>query len=132
MKAPDFAGFYIQKDYEFEVYYFHFIQKNSYVTTEHVMTYLPNPDYYLPDRAFYESYSRHTHEGLVEDRCFKKLIESTGLEFDRCFGGYKTRLDSGCDVTLTGEVEITVYFKDNGERRPYKLDLDEMKISDKY
>lgn len=38
-KAKDFSGFYIRKDYGFEVYYFHFIQENEYVKTTHVMTY---------------------------------------------------------------------------------------------
>ena len=71
LKAKDYKGFYIKKDYEFEVYYFNFIQENKYVKTTHVMTFIQDPDYFSPYKAFYESYSKHNHERLLADSVLK-------------------------------------------------------------
>lgn len=132
-KVKDFTGFYIKKDYEFEVYYFHFIQENEYVKTTHVMTYIRAHDCYRPYRTFYEEYSRHSHDKLLADPRFKKLVEGTALEFDGCAGGYKARQKEICaDVTLTGEIEIRVHFRVDGKIRVYYLDLDEMKLYPDY
>jgi hypothetical protein len=133
-KAKDFNGFYIKKDYGFEVYYFHFIQENEYVKTTHVMTYRQDFDYYtpIPYKTFYDSYSEHDHERLIANLRFKKLIESVGLEFEGCGGGYETRLESVNDVTLTGEIKIRVRFKVKGKIRVYHLDLDEMRLLPDY
>ena len=131
--AADFKGFYIKKDYEFEVYYFHFIQENEYVKTTHVMTYRQD-EYAIhsPYNVFYDSYSEHNHDRLIANPRFKKLIETAGLEFEGCGGGYETHLESVNDVELTGEIRIRVYFKAANKRRAYDLDLDEMKLCPDY
>ena len=131
--APDFSGFHIQKDWEFEVYYFHFIQENEYVKTTHVMTYRQDEfSSYNPYKTFYESYSKHNHDGLIANPRFKRLVEGVGLEFVGCGGGYKVQLESVGDVELTSEIGIRVYFKADGKKRVYDLDLDEMKLSFMY
>jgi hypothetical protein len=132
-KAEDFKGFYIKKDYGFEVYYFHFIQENEYVKTTHVMTYRQD-EYAIPNpyNAFYESYSEHDHGKLIANPRFKKLIESVGFEFEGCGGGYKTHLESGNDETLTGEIRISVRFKVGNKIRVYYLNLNEMKLCPDY
>ena len=133
-KAVDFKGFFIQKDYGFDVYYFHFIQENEYVKTTHVMTYRQD-EYavYNPYQTFYDSYSEHNHDKLITNPRFKKLIESTGLEFDGCGGGYESHLENfGEDVTLTGEINLRVRFKVGGKIRVYDLNLEEMALSEDY
>ena len=133
MKAPDFNGFYIQKHYEFEIYYFHFIQENEYVKTTHVMTFVQDENYSSPERIFYEEYSKHNHDKLLENPRFKKLIESTGFEFSGCGGGYEACLTNPVgDVELTGEINMRVYFYVNNKQRQYKLDLDNMRLSTEY
>ena len=128
-KAKDFNGFYIKKDYGFEVYYFHFIQENEYVKTTHVMTYRQDEfSTYNPYETFYDSYSEHNHDRLIANPRFKRLVEGVGLEFDGCGGGYETNLESVGDVELTGDISIRVYFKADGKKRVYDLDLDEMKL----
>lgn len=132
-KVKDFNGFYIKKDYGFEVYYFHFIQENEYVKTTHVMTYRQDEfSSYNPYKNFYESYSEHNHEKLIANPRFKKLIESTGFEFEGCGGGYETCLESVYDVELTGEIRIRVSFKVGNKIRVYKLNLEEMKLCPDY
>lgn len=132
-KAKDFNGFYIKKDYGFEVYYFHFIQENEYVKTTHVMTYRQDEfSDYDPYKTFYESYSEHNHEKLIANPNFKKLIESTGFEFEGCGGGYETHLESVYDVTLTGEIRIRVSFKVGNKIRVYNLNLKEMRLCPDY
>ena len=133
-KAKDFKGFYIRKDCEFEVYYFHFIQENEYVKTTHVMIYRQDFDYYTPSpyKTFYDSYSQHAHDGLLANPRFRKMIESTGLEFYGCGGGYEVDFESVGDVKLTGEISIRVYFNVNDKRRQYELDLGSMQLSEDY
>ena len=133
MKSTDFNGFYIQKDYGFEVYYFHFIQENEYVKTTHVMTYVQDLDYYNPYRTFYESYSEHSHEKLLANPSFKSLVETVGLEFSGCGGGYECYLkQSYLDVTLTDKIRIRVYFTEKNKRRVYYLDLACMQLNPDY
>ena len=132
-KVKDFKGFYIKKDWGFEVYYFHFIQENEYVKTTHVMTYRQDEfSDYDPYKTFYESYSEHNHEKLIANPNFKKLIESTGFEFEGCEGGYETHLESVYDVTLTGEIRIRVSFKVGNKIRVYNLNLKEMRLCPDY
>ena len=132
-KVKDFKGFYIRKDYGFEVYYFHFIQENEYVKTTHVMTYRQDEfSYYNPYKTFHDSYSEHNHDKLIANHRFKKLIESTGFEFEGCGGGYETHLESVYDVTLTGEIRIWVSFKVGNKIRVYNLKLEEMKLCPDY
>ena len=133
MKAADYQGFYIRKEYGFEVYYFNFIQENEYVKTTHVMTFIQDPDYSSPYKIFYESHSEHNHEKLLENPRFKRMIESTCLEFSGCGGGYRPYLkEIYTDVTLTGKIDIQVYFNVNDKRRQYQLDLDNMRLSSEY
>ena len=130
MKAPDFNGFYVRKDSEFEVYYFHFIQENEFVKTTHVMTFLQDEDYCSPDKIFYDSSSRHDHEKLTSNPEFKKMIEKIGLEFSLCGGGYTLYLkETYLDVEMTGDININVYFNVNNKHRQYRLDLDNMCLS---
>ena len=133
MKARDFNGFYIRKESGFEVYYFHFIQENEYVKSTHVMIFIQDPNYYSPYHAFHDFYSLHSHDGLLRNPRFKRLIESVGHEFDGCQGGYETHLaNSFSDITLTGEIKVKVYFNVGRNRRVYKLNLDEMELSSDY
>ena len=132
LKATDCRGFYIKKDYEFEVYYFHFIQENQYVKTTHVMTFLQDPDYFTPYNPFYEIYSLHSHERLFLNPRFKRLVENTGLEFSGCGGGYRLHLRKNYDTEMTDDIKVRVYFNVNGKRRAYNLDLDSMQLSSDY
>lgn len=132
--AEDFNGFYIKKDYGFDVYYFNFIQENEFVRTTHKMTYFPDEYHISPERAFYETYSEHNHDKLLANPRFKDLIKGVGLEFTGCGGGYMLYLKhTYLDVELTGEIEIDVYFKvNNKKKRQYELDLESMQLSDEY
>ena len=100
MKARDFNGFYIRKESGFEVYYFHFIQENEYVKSTHVMIFIRDSNYFSPYHAFHDFYSRHSHDKLLANPRFKRLIESVGHEFHGCWGGYepilKTRFLTLC------------------------------------
>ena len=111
MKAPDFNGFFVRKDCEFEVYYFHFIQENEFVKTTHVMTFLRDENYCSQYKIFYESSSRHDHEKLTSNPEFKRMIGKTGLEFSGCTGGYTLYLkEIYLDVEMTDDIDIYVYF----------------------
>lgn len=133
LKTRDSKGFYVTKDLWFEVYYFNFIQENEYVKTTHVMTFVQDPDYSSPDKIFYESSSRHSHEKLLADSRFQKLIERTGLEFSGCIGGYMLYLKfPGHDVKMTPIIETFACFNVNGECRQHLLDLDSMQLCEEY
>ena len=97
------------------------------------MIFIRDPNYYSPYHAFHDFYSRHSHDGLFENPCFKSLIESVGHEFHGCQGGYETHLENSfSDITLTGEIKVKVYFNVGRNRRVYELDLDEMRLSSDY
>lgn len=133
MKAPDFNGFYIRKDFGFEVFYFHFIQENEFVKTTHVMTFIQDEDYFSPYKAFYESYSRHDHDKLTSNPEFQRMIESTGLEFSGCGGGYTLYLEQTyLEVEMTDDIDIHVFFNLGNKHRMYDLDLDNMCLSSQY
>ena len=46
------------------------------------MIYPQDTEYCTPYKTFYDSYSEHNHDKLIENPRFKKLIESVGLEFE--------------------------------------------------
>ena len=89
--------------------------------------------FYRPYRTFHDQYSQHSHDALISNPRFKKMVEATGLELDGCEGGYESRLkDEYGDVELTGEIEMRVRFKADGKIRVYCLDLDGMKLLPDY
>jgi len=88
---------------------------------------------------FFEDFGTYyNHDRLLEDEGFKKLIREsekrTGFKFMECIGGYGAELDENhIDFIFNDEIRIFVRFDiGDGKTAVYKLDLNNMKLSDEY
>ena len=112
---------------------FTFEKQHRYFTTRYVCEYVPGSVRFFEDFG-----SCHYHDRLLEDERFKKLISEsekrTGFKFMECSGGYGAELDENhIDFIFNDEISVFVRF-DIGDSRTavYKLDLNNMKLSDEY
>ena len=113
---------------------FIFEKEHRYFKTRYECTFIPSGG----PRIFGEFAEIHYHERLLENESFQKLIKDTenktGFKFNRLSGGYGSELDKKTvDFVFNDKITIYVRFDvDNGKNAVYKLDLDNMKLSDDY
>ena len=112
-------------------YIFAFTRKNKYIKTTDEFDY--DPEYDNQTRVFWDSYSSHNYDGLLEDEEFKRLVESMGFEFVGCYGGYVSEYDHRKDeLKMLDEIDVRVKFKVGEKYRVYHLDLERMKLDEDY
>ena len=113
-------------------YIFAFTRQNKYIKTTDEFDY--DPEYDNLRRVFWDCYTNHNHDGLLNDSEFKRLIESVGLEFVGCYGGYVSEYDHINDeLKMIDEIDVRVKFKAGEKKyRSYRLDLERMKLDDDY
>ena len=112
-------------------YVFTFTRENEYVCTTNEFVLLTEIE--NTSRVFYDCYTSHNHDKLLNDSRFKAMIGKSGMEFIQCGGGYETDYSRIDDVfTLKDEFGIRVYFKVGSKERQYTLDLDRMELSEDY
>ena len=110
---------------------FAFTRSNGYVKT------VDEFHYYMDDpfrkSIFEDAYSRNSYDGLYKNPKFKSSVESKGMEFLGCYGGYKIEYDMAKDeFRMIDEVEVQAYFRVNGKRRIFDLDLNTLTLSDTF
>ncbi len=114
-------------------YDFIFEKEHKYFKTRYICEYV-----YDTVRIFEDFGIEHDYENLLADESFKKLIRDTekrtGFTFMECDGGYGSDLDrNGFDFVFNDEIYVIARF-DMGDGRTavYKIDLDNMRLSDEY
>ena len=107
-------------------------RENRYFRTDDKFIYLD--EYDNPRRVFEDAETYHHYENLLNDDEFKNLIRKTGLEFERCSGGYRSTYHMYKDkFELLDGYDLWVHFiLDETHSAVYELDLENMALSDDY
>ena len=112
-------------------YTFNFTRENEYIKTIDEFEYYPR--FANHRRTFKDCYSHHNYDNLISNPRFQEMIEKSGMEFIKCSGGYEVDYSmADDDFTMKDEAEIRVIFNAGNKKRSYKLDLDNMKLSEDY
>lgn len=114
---------------------FVFKKEHEYFTTTY--TCLFSQEYHA-SRIFEDFSETHDHTRLLQNEKFQKAIKdcekATGFKFIEVRGGYGSRLDENrFDFVFTDNIYIVARFDMlNGHTAVFKIDLDELKLSDDY
>lgn len=112
---------------------FIFEKNHEYFKTRYICEYVSGSV-----RFFEDFTSEHSHDNLLNNESFQKLIKETenktGFTFMECDGGYGDQLDDNYfDFIFNDKIDVIVRF-DMGDGRTavYDIDLDNMKLSKEY
>lgn len=112
---------------------FIFEKEHKYFKTKYICEYVPGSV-----RVFEDFGTTHTHDNLLKNESFKKLIKytenKTEFTFKECDGGYGSQLDdNGFDFIFNDKIRVTVRFDmGDGKTAVYDIDLDNMDLSEEY
>ena len=130
LKTMDCTGLYAED--HFTGGSFTFTRENDYVKT--CDEFLFDHKFFNGRRLFMDCYTTHYHDRLLSHPKFQKLIDSMPYEFTGVSGGYEIKYHGGDETfEMLDEINVQVSFRvDSKTKRLYKLDLDNMKLEDKY
>ena len=112
---------------------FTFEKEHKYFKTRYVCEYVPDSP-----RIFEDFAVTHSHDKLLMNESFKKLIKDTenktGFKFKECGGGYGSQLDEDrFNFIFNDEIRVFVCFDmGDGKTAVYNIDLDNMQLSEDY
>ena len=130
LSAKDCTGLIAEDD--FTSCSFTITRENDYIKTQD--EFLFSHDLFRVKRVFWDCYTSHSHDKLLSNPRFRKLIDSTPYEFVDVVGGYESRYNGREDVfELLDEINVRVTFRvDSKTQRMYRLDLDTMTFTDHF
>ena len=98
---------------------FTIIRENKYIQTHH--EFLFDHDLFRVKRVFWDCYTTHSHDKLLSNPGFRRLIDSTPYEFLGVSGGYEVKLSFANDTfNLLDDFNVMVSFKvDSKTKRLY-------------